>query len=69
MSLPSRLMRDLRVYTDRGWEVGMTKNQHIVLSHPKAPGKKVFGALSPSDWRGRRNLDAMVRRIEKEFGI
>jgi hypothetical protein len=57
----------------RGWTVDYTRKGHIKLkppqsvldSHPEAP-PYVIAALSPSDFRGHRNL---LARIKRSYGI
>lgn len=47
------------------WTPEMTKGTHVRLVH--VSGAVVFTALTPSDCRARKNLEAHLRRVEREY--
>lgn len=56
-------LRDfLRWAGKRGWTATNTNGGHIKYTKPGCP--PVFGARSPSDRRGLKNLRSMIERIE-----
>lgn len=50
-----------RIAKNQGWEVGMTKKCHVKLI-PPGGGTPIISALTPSDWRGIKNLISRLRK-------
>lgn len=47
-----------------GWEVRLTRGDHLRWTHPQA-SSPVFSAATPSDHRAVKNTRAMLRRVMK----
>lgn len=52
----------------RGWISTTTSKGHIRLRHEKG-GRLVFAPSTPSDYRGLKNLEADLVRVEKSLGL
>ena len=63
----TRRERDLRRLADAlGWQLlGRTGSGHWKLQHPGS-GAVAIASGSPSDWRGRRNIESDLRRAERQ---
>ena len=57
------LNRIIREAQSRGWSVTKRKRGHICLKHPG--GGIVFSSLTPSCYRGLKNLELQLRRAER----
>ena len=57
----ARLLADAR---RRGWSVTRTRSGHVRLRH--ASGATVFTGSTPSCWRATRNVEADLRRAERQ---
>lgn len=53
----------------RGWQAERTKNGHFKLKHFRIPEQSVTAASTPSDHRAIKNIQAHVKRLEKQYDI
>ena len=61
--LPDRQRQFVLDLIRRGWTLKVTGGGHLKLTHPS--GNFVFLSRTPSDWRGIKNLQSQVRKIER----